>query len=406
VDFLRAIALGEPMELGHEIVVIGGGNVAYDVARSAIRPGDARTSQEDEADFARGETVAYDVARSALRLSGDKQVHVVCLEQRHEMPADAREIEEGEEEGVVLHNGRGPLEILVRDGAAAGLRTVRCVSVFDVDRRFHPVFDPADTLDIEGDSVMFAIGQTSDLGFLAPEDGIESERGLIKVDPSTYQTTAPDVFACGDIAHGPRLFINAIASAQVAARSMHDFLRRSRTDVVLRRAWQPAVYAMADQWERLPRQEPPVTTAATRAASNTIVENNYPDSEARRQAARCLRCNINTVFDTTTCIACNGCVDVCPMSILRLVGLSQLVQDDSGYDLAAAALGIPREALRAMPPAGLNAAGGLMLKDETTCIRCGLCAAHCPTHAVTMQRFDAHWECVSVSTPNPKIRYG
>ena len=95
--------------------------------------------------------------------------------------------------------------------------------------------------DIPADSVIFAIGQSSDLSFLDPADGVQSERGLIKVNRETYQTTAPDVFACGDIAHGARLFIDAIASAQIAARSMHDFLRRTRTDIVVRKQWSPAL---------------------------------------------------------------------------------------------------------------------------------------------------------------------
>ena len=188
MDFLRAFNAGTPLPLGKRIIVIGGGNVAYDVARSAVRPND--------------DHVAYDVARSALRLSGDKEVHVVCLESRVEMPADEIEVHEGAEEGIHLHNQRGPREVLVEDGRLTGLRTVRCTAVFDAGGRFNPSFDEAQVENIPADSIIFAIGQTSDLSFLDPADGVESERGLIKVNRETYQTTAPDVFACGDIAHG------------------------------------------------------------------------------------------------------------------------------------------------------------------------------------------------------------
>ncbi|MGO8797357.1 MAG: FAD-dependent oxidoreductase [Candidatus Sulfotelmatobacter sp.] len=405
MDFLRAFNEGKALPLGRRIVVIGGGNVAYDVARSAVRPAGALTRGEAIADMERGEQVAYDVARSALRMSGDKEVHVVCLEKREEMPADEIEITEGAEEGLKLHSSRGPKAILGDDGTVTALRTVRCTSVFDATGRFNPALDENDVEDIPADTVIYAIGQSSDLSFLKPEDRVESERGLIKVNRETYQTTASDVFACGDIAHGPRLFIDAISSAQIAARSMHDFLRGTRTDVVVRSQWVPAVYTMAEGWERLPRATPPVLDATQRSTSLAIIEEDFPIEDARRQASRCLRCNINTVFDTSTCIGCNGCVDVCPQNVIRLVGLSELCRDQQWHDMVAGTLGITLEELHSMDRQELDALGGVMLKDETTCIRCALCASRCPTHAVTMKKFDFYRECVTVPTPNSKIHY-
>lgn len=404
LEFLRAFNEGKPYELGRRIIVIGGGNVAYDVARSAVRR--ARVPMADaESDMERTQRIAYDVARSALRLSGDKEVHVVCLEGRDEMPADEVEIVEGEEEGIKLHPSRGPKEILGEDGEVIGLRTVKCVSVFDENGRFNPVFDDTVIEDIEIDTVLFAIGQSSDLSFLKPEDGVETERGLIKVNPDTYQTTAPDVFACGDIAHGPRLFIHAIASAQIAARSMHDFLRKTRTDVVVRKRWLPAEYTMTQGWDQLRRRNPPIIESERRAASLDIVEINFSDAEARTQASRCLRCNINTVFDTSVCIACNGCVDVCPENLIKLVGLDQLRHDRQLMNLASETLGITEDDLMAGSDEELRELGAIMLKDESTCIRCAMCASRCPTHAIEMKRFDFYRECVSIDTPNPRVRY-
>ena len=405
MDFLRAFNEGKPMPLGKRVLVIGGDNVAYDVARSAVRPAETLSLSEARSDMERGEQVAYDVARSALRMSSDKEVHVVCLERREEMPADEMEVLEGEEEGIHLHSARGPKVILGTNGTVTGLRTVRCLSVFDAAGRFNPSFDETDIVDIPADTVIFAIGQSSDLSFLKPEDGVESDRGLIKVDRSTYQTTAPDVFACGDIAHGPRLFIDAIESAHIAARSMHDFLRGTRTDVIVRSHWIPAAYTMAEGWERFPRMNPPVLDASARAGSLEVIEESFPESVARRQAARCLRCNVNTVFDTSTCIACNGCVDVCPENLIRLVGLSQLCSDETWANYFAKALGLPVDEIRKMESSELDAIGGVMLKDETTCIRCSLCATRCPTHAITMKRFEFYRECVTVPAPNPKLRY-
>lgn len=406
LDFLRGFNEGKPMPLGKKIVVIGGGNVAYDVARSALRPFDALLTREDvDAEMERGEHTAYDVARSVLRMSGDKQVHLVCLEKRQEMPADKREIDEGEEEGIYLHDGRGPKEILVRDGKGIALRTNKCLAVFDANGKFNPTFDENQVEDIEADTVLFAIGQTSDLTFLSPNDGVESVRGLIKVNPETYQTTAPDVFACGDIAHGPRLFIHAVASAQVAARSMHDYLRGIRTDITVRKQWHPAAYSMVDGWNEIPRHEPPVLETEIRATSVETVELIFPEALAREQGARCLRCNVNTVFDTSNCIACNGCVDVCPQGIIRLTGLSSLIGDEAWLNAAALELDVPADYLKSLPAERLDELGGIMTKDESICIRCAMCASRCPTHAITMKRFEFQRECVSVPVRNAKLLY-
>jgi len=388
MDFLRAFNAGTPVALGKRIVVIGGGNVAYDVARSAVRPND--------------DHVAYDVARSALRLSGDKEVHVVCLESRAEMPADEIEVLEGAEEGIHLHNQRGPRAVLLQDGQVTALRTVHCTAVFDARGRFNPAFDEGHVEDIPADSVIFAIGQTSDLSFLDPADGVESDRGLIKVNRETYQTAAPDVFACGDIAHGARLFIDAIASAQTAARSMHDYLRSTRSELVLRKQWKPAAYTMADGWNTIERTNPPVLESELRASTLEIVEAPYGEREARRQASRCLRCNVNTVFDTSKCVACNGCVDICPENLIRLVGLSKLIADPQWMERATNEFGD----ISQYAPEELDQLAAAMMKDETTCIRCAMCASRCPTAAIVMKEFEFSRECTTVAARNPKVVYG
>ena len=176
MDFLRAFNEGNPLPVGKRIIVIGGGNVAYDVARSAVRPLEALEKHETVADIERGESVAYDVARSAMRLSDDKEVHVVCLEKRSEMPADEVEVTEGAEEGLVLHNSRGPRAIVGENGKVAGLRTVECTAVFDANGRFSPTFDENNVDVIPADTIIFSIGQSSDLSFLQPSDGVESVR--------------------------------------------------------------------------------------------------------------------------------------------------------------------------------------------------------------------------------------
>ncbi len=404
LDFLRSYNEGKPMEIGRKIVVIGGGNVAYDVARSAVRPSKVPMA-DAQSDMERTEKIAYDVARTALRMSGDKEVHLVCLEKRSEMPADVIEIEEGEEEGIKLHDARGPRVILNEEGYVTGLRTVKCLSVFDENGKFSPKFDEDYVEDIAADTIFFAIGQTSDLSFLNSDDGIETENGLIKINSDTYQTTAPDVFACGDVAHGPRLFIHAIASAQIAARSMHDYLRGTRTDVVVKKSWSAADYTMVEGWDQMKRELPPALKSEIRAATNEIVEINYSEAEARKQAARCLRCNINTVFDTSNCIVCNGCVDVCPENLIKLVGLNQVRSDNYLMQIASDSLGVSEEDFASYSNEELEEMGGIMLKDESTCIRCAMCASRCPTHAIEMKQFNFTRECVTFHARNPKIKY-
>jgi len=131
----------------------------------------------------------------------------------------------------------------------------------------------------------------------------------------------------------------------------------------------------------LRRQNPPSLESDRRAASLEIVEVDYDEEEARCQASRCLRCNVNTVFDTSKCVACNGCVDVCPENLIRLVPVSEIFGVET------------------------DETGAAMIKDETTCIRCAMCASRCPTHAILMQHFDFHRVCVTVPTRNPKVRY-
>ena len=318
MDFLRAFNEGNPLPVGKRIIVIGGGNVAYDVARSAVRPLEPLRSTTPMADMERGESVAYDVARSAMRLSGDKEVHVVCLEKRSEMPADEIEVTEGAEEGrsCITRAGRGNSRRRMA-GCRAAHRGVRIG--FDANRRFNPTFNESNIGDIAADTIIFSIGQSSDLSFLRPK--MASSRS--RTDQGRSGNLPDDsarVFACGDIAHGPRLFIHAIRSAQIAARSMHDYLRGTHTVETVQSSWEQAAYTMRENWDRcFARDHPPVPCSGARRFAHRD-RGHYPPEAARAQAARCLRCNVNTVFETSICVACTGCVDVCPEDLIRLAG--------------------------------------------------------------------------------------
>jgi len=161
---------------------------------------------------------------------------------------------------------------------------------------------------------------------------------------------------------------------------------------------------MRQGWDQLRRDHPPVVAAATRASSLQIVEENF--RRGRSHSGRSLlRCNVNTVFDTEICVSCTACVDVCPENLIRLTGLAEVCHTSDGRDWVAGALAITPAELDGYSKEQLNALGG-DAQRRATCIRCGLCAARCPSHAITMQRFDFHRMCVTAAGRNPKLNYG
>ncbi len=405
IDFLLNVNLGYRFSIGKQVVVVGGGNVAIDVARSAMREqqkhgADAETSAglpdqltSSEADVAMKEFM--DVSRQALRM-GAREVHLVCLESREEMPASEEEIEEGMVEGIKFHASLGPKQFVGQKGKVTGLEVVRCTSVFDAQRRFSPTFAPGSETVIPCDTVILAIGQASDLSFLKPTDGIESTRqGTLKINPETLMTTAPGVFAAGDIAFGPRLIINAVADGKKAAEEIDKFIRGSE--------WKPKPqyvqitlldhHRMAEQYDEYSRLAVPVIPLERRTGI-AEVEMGFTEEQARREASRCLQCWINTIFEGTEvngseCILCGGCVDVCPENCLQLVPLSQFEFSDATAQQLAATSDSRADELFHLSPAELSVArGSVMVKDETICIRCGLCAERCPVHTITMEAFE------------------
>jgi NADPH-dependent glutamate synthase beta subunit-like oxidoreductase len=405
IDFLLNVNLGYRFSIGQKVVVIGGGNVAIDVARSALRE-QQRLMLEDLSAPELPETLSageqqvamkemMDVSRAALRL-GAREVHLVCLESRAEMPAFEEEIEEGQLEGLKLHPSLGPQRFLARNGKVIGVETIRCTSVLDAQHRFNPTFEPGSENVIDCDTVILAIGQASDLSFLTPADGIETTRqGTIKIDPDTLMSSAPGIFAAGDIAFGPRLIISAVADGKKAAEHIDHYLRGAE--------WKPRTryvqitvldhHEMAESYDEYSRLAVPVIPLDRRTGV-VEVESGYSEEEARREARRCLQCWINTIFEGneaagTECILCGGCVDVCPENCLQLVPLSQLnIAEEVKARLATEALS-HQATLQHLSARDLPATeGSMMLKDETICIRCGLCAARCPAHTITMEAFE------------------
>ncbi len=366
VEYLRDVSLGNPPELDGRVVVIGGGNVAYDVGRTVLRQ------------------ISIDAARTARRAAGVAQVCLCSLESLEEMPADDLEIIEGDEEGIIRRNSMGPKEILTdASGRVTGVRFIKCLRVFDEERRFNPLFDEDEVTDVPCDHVLISIGQSYDITFVDPErDGLEILRdGRIECDPETGITSAPDVFIAGDLVYGPKLLIHAVASGKAVARAIYERCtgrKIAAEDVELH--FPLAQYAREPDYEKTARISPPTMPVGERlAAQSRVVESGFTCDQARCEAARCLNCGVNTIFDGNRCILCGGCVDVCPELCLRIVSLDRL---NNGNGLGR----IMEEQLQDFPAEEASA----IIKDETICIRCALCAERCPTGAITMEEF--HFE--------------
>jgi len=399
IDFLLNVNLGYRFTIGKKVLVIGGGNVAMDVARSAARevlrqhPGGVENFEpsQDNVDAVAAREM-MDVSLSALRL-GAQEVHLVCLENREEMPASLEEIVEAEEEGIIIHAGFGPKQILGKDGRAVALEVLKTKSVFDANRRFNPTFYENSESLLDCDTIIMAIGQAPNLEFLTSGDGVNiSPRGLIAVNRQSLMTSADGVFAGGDCVFGPRLIIDSVADGKRAAVGIDEYLRGTKHP-------EPAIEVEVLERHRMPlnlldlvRPQIPMLPL-NRRTGVTEVEIGFDKESAMAEAQRCLHCWVNTVFeglpeDGTECILCGGCVDVCPEDCLQLVSLDRIGFDQAiTGELASVRnlLGIELGDIQAEELGAIS--GSVMLKDESRCIRCGLCAARCPVGTITMESY-------------------
>ncbi len=382
VDYLLNINRGYRVDLGKRVIVIGGGSVALDAARSAVRDFYKPMEEIEKTAEAVADQAMMDVARGALR-GGATEVFVVSLESLDQMPAartvqGKEELEEALEEGIELRPSWGPIAIRGEDRVEA-VDFAAVVRVFDENGRFAPLFDESNTMTLEADSVVLAIGQQPDLGFLAEEDGIELTRGgTIRIEPETLATTAPGVFAGGDAAFGPRIVIEAVANGKLAARSIRSYLEgavpQTRLHVQVR-GIPTDEYRMPPAYEKRARR-PADRVETGRRTGITEVENVFTEEQARSQAERCLSCHVDTIYDPMRCVLCGRCADVCPEKCLVFVPLDEVEMPEGQKEAALAAYGHdPERPLTAL------------VKDDTSCIRCGLCATRCPTEAMTMERF-------------------
>ncbi|KRT34807.1 FAD-dependent oxidoreductase [Acetomicrobium hydrogeniformans] len=264
LELLKDVSEKKPVEVGNKAVVIGGGNVAMDAARTLLRV-------------------------------GAKEVQLFCLEQRHEMPAHTWEVEEAEDEGVIVNNGYGPKEILGKNGKVKAIRFKKCLSVFDAEGKFNPSYDENDIIEIDADSIIFAVGQRPDTSFIPTEIGLELEKnGRIKVLPETLETNIPGIFAAGDVVIKPWFVIEALALGRKAAISIDRYLEGKDLFADRDLTWEGPF----DTWlekdiegeEILPRVQTRMRPSQERINDFKEVNLGFTEEMARREAERCLQC--------------------------------------------------------------------------------------------------------------------
>lgn len=284
LQFLQDINSGKSPNLGKKIIVIGGGNVAVDVARS-------------------------------VRRLGIDDVTMACLESRKEMPAWEWEINEAQEEGIKILPSRGPKQILGKDGKVSGYEMVEVKSVFDEQKRFNPSFYEDRISSIEADTIIVAIGQSADLSFLKDSNIKLNERGQILVDKNTLATSESGVFVSGEIAAGPGNAVDAVASGQRVAKIIDAYLKGedlSKIAVFSRTKIDKLPKDISEKIRKIPRAKMPIELASKRINTFNIFELGFSEKDALVEARRCLSCGAGAVVDSDKCALCLTCVRICP----------------------------------------------------------------------------------------------
>ena len=291
VEFLRQVLADESLKVPGRCVVVGGGNVAIDAARTAHR-------------------------------CGADSVAMYCLEPREKMPASLEEIAEAEEEDIAIQCGWGPKEVLTENGKVSGVVFMRCTSVWDSQGRFAPQYDEQDTITVPCGHVVLSIGQSVEWGGLLEGSKVELARGgWAKADGKTYQTAQPDVFVGGDVYTGPKFAIDAIAAGKEAAVSLHRFVQPDTSMTIGR---DPRYFVELDknnikvkQYDTASRQIPGMDDSFDWKKSFRDAKRTFTEEQVKAETARCLGCGASIV-DPNKCIGCGLCTTRCGFDAIHL----------------------------------------------------------------------------------------
>lgn len=352
VDYVRDY---EKIPLGKRCLVIGGGGVAIDCAQHAVR-------------------------------QGAEQVMIACLESWETMPASRSEKEDAQEEGIEFYPSLGPRRFVGHEGRVTRVEFLKVSSVFDSEGKFSPTFVPDSTTTLEVDSVILAVGQASTIPSLSGLAGLDiTPAGLIRA-AEDMSTNLPGVFAGGDVRwRFTRNATSAIADGQKAARSIHGYLGGKTLKVTKKGYMRPVAPGFENtRCETIAPAKIPKRAVCERIKTQEEITLGFGEAQARQQAARCRQCNIQTVFDRSRCLLCGTCVDTCVNGTLKLVRLADIQGDEAVQKLT--------QTMQQLAPRarGMTA----IIKDESRCVSCGMCARRCPGGAITMAEFHCQeeWE--------------
>jgi NADPH-dependent glutamate synthase beta subunit-like oxidoreductase/Fe-S-cluster-containing hydrogenase component 2 len=291
LDFLRKVNTGKAKKTEGDTVVIGGGNAAIDVARTAVRMGKGK-------------------------------VHMVCLEKDEEMPTVPDEKNAGIGDGVIINNCWGPKRILGENGKVTGVEFVRCLSVRDAAGKFHPVYDENETMTIPCSSVYVSIGQRSEYGELLKGSAAETPDGrVVKCDEVTFQSAEPDVFVGGDCATGPKYTIDAIATGREGAMSIHRYVNAGQSLTIHRNTRhfveldKKNIVLPPESYRKPARNEPGIDKKKVLTMEDERVT--FTPEQIKSEASRCLGCG-RSMVDPNKCIGCGICTTKCEFDAIHL----------------------------------------------------------------------------------------
>lgn len=359
LQFLEKANRGDMSLAGSRVVVIGGGNVAFDVARTAVRIG-----------------------------AGDATV--VCLESREEIPAHRREVDEALEEGVRLHPGYGPVEVLIREGKITGTAVAKVRSIYGQDGKFNPFLEQGRVEIIPCDAVVLAVGQVPDLSLLKGSGLAAGEKDFLPTDRQPLHPGAPKVFACGEIVNGPGLAIAAVASGHRVALAADRFLKGDKThqEEPVYEVIAPLPAGVAGKVPRRERQKMAVLPPEIRVKNLLPYELGLSEAAALSEAGRCLDCGLGAVVNADKCTACLTCRRVCPYNVPVMEGLSADMPVESCQACGICAAVCPAGAIRmenADQDAVLNSLDPALIKGRTAVFACSNAFAGNPAGIVPME---------------------
>lgn len=288
-DFMKKVNRGEEVKLSGKVVVIGGGNIAADVARTAVR-------------------------------CGAGSVEMYCLESLAEMPCGEEDRQEVLDDGITIHNNWGPAEIASENGVVSGIRFKKCTKLRDENGRFAPQYDENDTIAVDASYVLYCIGQKTKWGTLLAGSEVKlNPNGTVQVDTVTYQTGDKDIFAGGDAVTGQKFVIDAIAGGKSGAISIDRFLQGRGMKIFREKEFCPFDKEHADYsgYDTMPRQRPLSAPQANAKKSFKDLRGTFSEEQLQKEAHRCLGCGV-TVVDPWMCIGCGVCATKCEFDAIHL----------------------------------------------------------------------------------------